>query len=654
MDSGLQRVLRGGLIALFPLVLLVVLHRTYHPTEVKDLLFVGVVALLTLGWLKLSMEQEQHQIERSWLNLVLAGNLVLWGVTLLLSSYPGEGLQTLSVRVAGVGLLLLAPFYLRRRGSISLVLVLLLSTVAVMSIYGLLQFLRLDPFLNTRGLVGHFRVSSTTDHPNIFISVLVACVPLNIVAFRYFGRSARTRVLLALGLLVDLLAAGATLSRAGWAALVGAMVVTVVGLWVLRTTRDPARSEGAGAAGKLGWILIPVVLVAIAAIALGVSRMTLDPGEHKRLLDLRGPTVEKRLLIYRAALKMAADSPVVGQGLGTFALLLPGYRAVELARYFPRNEYHVEHGVSEPLEVLAESGGLGLLAWLLLVGTLILRPFLAARRCLDGASRALLVGLHAGTLGLVLHGMVEVSLRFEPPLFLLFALPALALALERIDTPRSPRMIAIKGWPGRLAISVGAGLVFGLVFAMTLSNYVASWQVASGRRALKAGDMQGAERAFRRAEKAWSGNLPARYRRAYVLWRLGHLAQAEAEYREVIRCSPYYFDVNHNLARVLYEQGKLEQARRWISVALHVNPFHVPSHELAVRLALRRGELDPAERLARHIATVAGHDDTAQVTLARVLVARGRMDRAREILRRVLARSPGHKQARHLLRRTHP
>ena len=66
MDSALlHRVLKGGLIALFALVPLVVLHRTDNPTEVKDLVFVGMVSLLALGWLQLSMDEDWHHIKRT-------------------------------------------------------------------------------------------------------------------------------------------------------------------------------------------------------------------------------------------------------------------------------------------------------------------------------------------------------------------------------------------------------------------------------------------------------------------------------------------------------------------------------------------------------------------------------------------------------------
>lgn len=649
----MQRTIRGGLISLFALVPLAVFYRTYPPMQVKDLLMVGVVAFAALGWLWLSMAEERGVIRADALKAILAFNLVVWGLALLLSPHPNEGLAVICVRLAGVGLVLLIPFHLRKRRDLALVLGLLLGTAGIMAAYGLLQFFKLDPFLKTEGLVGHFRVCSTTNHPNIFISMLVACVPLNLAGFVFF-RSGRARLLLGLTLLLSLGAAAATLSRAGLGALVLAAMVTLIGLWRSGKVRSGEAAAQEGGRGPT-WakIVIPVVVLLGALIALGVGRGSMDPGERERLLSLRGPTTQKRLLIYDAALQMTSDKPITGKGLGTFSLFLPTYRTTELARFFPRNEYHVEHGVSEPLEILAESGALGLLGWILLVGVFVIRPLRAIRAVEDPGLRALMVASAAGVLGLAVHGLVEVSLRFQPPLFLFWALPGLALAAELVGRKEGQdkvRTITLgPGWAGRLGVSVFIGMAFGLALAMMLSDFVASYHVGGGRRALKAGDLKGAEQSFRRAEQVWSGNLPGRYRRAGVLWKLGRLEEAEAEYREVLRQSPYYFDANHNLARVLRGRGKYVEAGKRVAVATRINPYHVPSHELAVRLALRQRKLGEAQRLAQHIRQAADHDLRTRTILARVRLAQGRPADARALLSEVLAKEPNNEAARRLM-----
>ncbi len=663
MDSTLHRVLKIGLLSLFLLVPLAVFPWAFYSFQVKSVLLVGCVALTAMGWLWIAIVEDRHEVGLTFTNGVLIFNMLVWIATLALSPYINEGLPVISKRLAGVGFLLLAPVLLSRRRDLKLALVVLLATAAVMSLYGLLQFFHLDP-LQAEGKVGHFRVVATAHHPNIFVTFLVACVPLNIAAFRLLEATTRNRVLLGLSLVLSLAAAAATLSRAGWGAMFVAVLVTVIGIWA------GSRGTGAGDAGgeaarkrSLMMVLVPVGLavVIMAGMVFALTRGMLDPGEQQRLLDLKGSTTQKRVLIYRAALKMAAEDPLVGKGLGTFSLQLPAYRTPELASQFPRNEYHAEAAVSEPLEVQVESGVLGLLGWLLLVGLFVIRPLRAMSRAEDPGLQALLVAAAAAVLGMVAHGLVEVSLRFLPPLFMFWAVPGLALAAERVSlgdaAPAPRRTLDLSSWPLRLGLSVVVGMTFGLIFAVTLSDFVANIFVDRGERAFKRDDVKAAERAFRSAQATWTGNLPGRYRRAYALWKLGHLARAEQEYREVVKLSPYYFDVNHNLARVLFEQGKLKEAARWTDKATKLNTYHIPSHELAVRLALQRGQIVEADKIARHMLEVAGDYKQApntarfvwsRVAMARVRQAQRRAGDAQRLLDQALSADPGNKEARHL------
>ena len=673
MDSSLHRVLKVSLLSLFLLVPLAVFPWAFYSFQVKSVLLVGCVALTAMGWLWIAIVEDRHELGLSFTNGVLIFNMLVWIATLALSPHINEGLPVISKRLAGVGFLLLAPVLLSRKRDLKLGLVLLLASAAVMSLYGLLQFFHLDP-MQAEGKVGHFRVVATAHHPNIFVTFLVACVPLNIAAFHLFESNTRNRVLLGLSLVLSLAAAVATLSRAGWGAMVVAVLVVLLGIW--------AGSRGAAQDGEeapdarrrsLLMIAVPVGLavVIMAGMVFALTRGMLDPGEQSRLMDLGGSTTQKRVLIYRGALKMAAENPLLGKGLGTFSLFLPAYRTPELAKQFPRNEYHAEAAVSEPLEVQVESGLLGLLGWLLLVGLFVIRPLRAMSRVADPGLRAVLAATAAAVLGMVAHGMVEVSLRFLPPLFMFWAVPGLALAAERVargDTAATPgRTLDLSSWPLRLSLSVVVGMTFGLIFAVTLSDFVANIFVDRGERALKRGDEKTAKRAFGSAQATWTGNLPGRYRLAYVLWKQGDFKGAERQYREVARLSPYYFDVNHNLARVLYQQSmqvkhprrqeKLKQAAAWTEKATRLNPSHIPSHELAVKLALERGRISEADQFATKMLEAAGTFTRApntarfvwsRIAMARVRKAQGRAADARRLLADALKADPQNKEARHL------
>ena len=668
MDSSLHRVLKLGLLSLFLLVPLAVFPWAFYSFQVKSVLLVGCVALTAMGWLWIAIVEDRHEVGLTFTNGVLAFNMLVWIATLALSPHINEGLPVISERLAGVGFLLLTPVLLSRKRDLKLGLALLLATAAVMSLYGLLQFFHLDPF-QAEGKVGHFRVVATAHHPNIFVTFLVACVPLNIAAFRLFEGSNRNRILLGLSLVLSLTAAGATLSRAGWGAMVVAVLVTVLGIWA--GSRGASAEAGPAAASKRSLLMVAVpvglAVMIMAGMVFALTRGMMDPGEQERMLG--GSTMEKRVLIYRGALKMAAEDPLLGKGLGTFSLFLPAYRTPELARQFPRNEYHAEAAVSEPLEVQVESGVLGLLGWLLLVALFVIRPLRAMSRVDDPGLRALLAAAAAAALGMVAHGLVEVSLRFMPPLFMFWAVPGLALAAERIalgDTaPTPPRTLDLSSWPLRLGLSVVVGMTFGLIFAVTLSDFVANIFVDRGERALKRGEVQVAKRSFRSAEATWTGNLPGRYRLAYVLWKQGDFKGAEREYREVARLSPYYFDVNHNLARVLFAQRndpklgaeKLRQAAVWTQKATRLNSHHIPSHWLAVQIELHDKKVSEAEGIARQMLKAAGDYKKApntarfvwsRMAMARVREAQGRTADALRLVKQALEADPQNKDARHL------
>ncbi len=638
----MRQALRCTLIALLVLVPLAITGGSSKPTQIKDLLFVAGITACTAGWVALSRHRRTLSITLSPMAGVLSLNVLIWVVTLLRSPFPGEGIPVLASRLAGVGLLLLMPLILTRARDLRWALALLLVTAGLMSCYSLLQFFRIDPLFDTGGLEGHFRVSSTTDHPNIFVSFLVACVPLNLAAFGYLAPSKRGRILLSLSLILCLAAATATMSRAGWAAMVIALVTFSTGLLLWRRGKRSSIRPAI-----FGVVLIIVVLVG-GILTLAATPGVLDGGERERVFSLSGHTVEKRALIYQAALRMSASSPVWGKGLGTFRIFLPEYRDAELARFFPRNEYRVEHAVSEPLEVLAESGAVGLLAWLLMVAVFIAVPLRGIRRTADPGGRRVLLAIVAGLLGLVAHGALEVSLRYQPPLLMFWALPGLALALLGGEREQHRRVV-LPAMPWRLLAHGALGLVLCAALAWTLAESLANRYLKKAHHALHRGTFAAAADDLRVARRVQPFNLQAWYLSAYCSWSLGLADQAEAQYLAVIRRDPYYYDVNQNLARILFRQGKVRQAIPWVERAMRMNPYHRPSQALAVRVYLGTGALRRAERIALQLQRDAGSGAQAALALARVRLAQERVEEARVILTRARVHEPDNQEIQNLL-----
>jgi len=204
----------------------------------------------------------------------------------------------------------------------------------------------------------------------------------------------------------------ASLSRGGTIALV-AGGACFVGLALLRGR--PAR--GAGRAQRLRRAG-PWSSLALAGVLGSILVALVPPEAHERMRSLSGASF--RLDTWRDALRLAASSPVLGHGLGSFHDAYPRFkRGHEIVR--------VEHAENDYVETLAETGGAGLA--LALAGAVLLLA--AAGRGLadapDRAVRGIGTGALAALAALAVHSAVDFNLRV-PSNAALAALAAAAAA----------------------------------------------------------------------------------------------------------------------------------------------------------------------------------------------------------------------------------
>jgi len=186
---------------------------------------------------------------------------------------------------------------------------------------------------------------------------------------------------LALLLAVGLAGLLASFSRAGITVglLALALTVTLAGGSLRPRTRVAVAS-----------LLVLIALVPLGR--LGPDRLARRFAESAR--SLTEPGGRERVWLDTAA--MIADYPVSGTGFGTFAAAYPLYRSPEVRLYYV-------HAHNDPLQFLAEGGVCGSLA-LTLLAVPVACAMAAAFRGRLGATA---VGLAAGLLAILLHGLVD-------------------------------------------------------------------------------------------------------------------------------------------------------------------------------------------------------------------------------------------------------
>ena len=167
------------------------------------------------------------------------------------------------------------------------------------------------------------------------------------------------------------------------------------------------------AAGLLAALAIGGLIVLLVLNILG--------GTVSGRFDAQGLSDEGRFETYRSTLRMIADHPWFGTGLGTFVWSFPAYRSANVSMWGVWDRAH-----STPLELAADLGlpmaGLIILAWLIVLGVLI-RGVRIRRHDLIIPVAALAVAL----LGIT-HSMIDFSLQIPGYAIVVFALVGAGLA----------------------------------------------------------------------------------------------------------------------------------------------------------------------------------------------------------------------------------
>ena len=367
-----------------------------------------------------------------------------------------------------------------------------------------------------------------------------------------------------------------------------------------RFERAPARAEPVGRAEPSGH-------------ADGASRA--EPAGAKALTSF-----ERRALVARTAIALVEERPLGGYGPGSFRLAFYTARPPLMQRLEAETGETAVHAHSDPLEIAAEYGLVGLLLVVVWLGLAAWRAFGAidprpgigpgggsARARARAAADALVeAGLVAGGMTLGIHAVVDFPLH-EAPTALIGAVFLGLAAGERV----APPVVRPGRRPGvLLAMRLGAGalLIAGIAGAVAVAVSDRAYRRAYA--VLSSGDLAGSERWLERARR-WAPDQA----RDWVAW--GEVARHEARlatsaaerttaleasavrFGEAARREPQiasrWFRAATSLdeARAAGAAVSVDSVRAFLDRALALNPYL--GRARARRVALAREERDWAK-----------------------------------------------------------
>ncbi|MFL5907074.1 MAG: O-antigen ligase family protein, partial [Solirubrobacterales bacterium] len=255
------------------------------------------------------------------------------------------------------------------------------------------------------------RIAGSFPHPNQFAGYVAVFIPLA-------GALAFTKGVprwLRIGSAIIFALALPALSYAYARGAIGALVLGCV-IWLALQRRGTA--------------LVALVVVAIAGFLVAPTTL------KDRLQSVDSGEVTLRSDLWKSALDIYSRDPVLGAGLGRFAdayEALPSTGNIASQKRLLHNQQVLVPPAANNLYLttLAEQGFLGLLALLAFLAYALWAAFAAAKSA-HPIGRAIGFGLGAGTLTLMLHGILEVTLMgVLAPLIVLTAAAVLYPSLEK-------------------------------------------------------------------------------------------------------------------------------------------------------------------------------------------------------------------------------
>jgi putative inorganic carbon (HCO3(-)) transporter len=356
-----------------------------------------LVALVLAAWLMRMIARREVTVK--WPPLTLPFGLFF--IVLSLSSLGSVSLQhslkELVKWVEVLALYVLAANVMTGRWKKALVAV-LLGTGALAALHGIFQFLfQIGPeeFI----LFGRFmRAHGTFEQPNPYAGYLGLTLPLAIgLVFAVIvpmGRRVSSRWLVYAGGTGALIAIAVVMSwsRGAWlgiAAAGGVMLVAVA-----------ARSGRAAVLGVVFAVLLAYLLLAGGASLLppSIVQRFSDFVPYLGVADVRGVeitdanfAVVERMAHWQAAIEMWTDRPWLGVGIGNYEVVYARYS-------LPLWPVALGHAHNYYLNIGAEAGIIGLLAYLVLWGAALLQSWKATRHARDWNW-----GMALGVLGVIVH-----------------------------------------------------------------------------------------------------------------------------------------------------------------------------------------------------------------------------------------------------------
>ena len=157
---------------------------------------------------------------------------------------------------------------------------------------------------------------------------------------------------------------------------------------------------------KIFYLTVAFLLIAAVVLPHLTENSDYILGRLQSIFALSDPSSLDRKTIWQVAVRMIKDKPIFGQGLSTFMGNFPKYG---------KDYYYLKQGIIPYahncyLQIAAEAGIVGLVSFLMLLGTFFIHTIKSLAKIKDKFYHAVLSGVSAGIIVTLVHSVVDTNL----------------------------------------------------------------------------------------------------------------------------------------------------------------------------------------------------------------------------------------------------
>ncbi len=333
----------------------------------------------------------------------LRTNPIIWPVLIFLAvnilglvNTPNisRSLTVLAFTIFTIVIALAVPNILRHKNQLTTGIKVLLASMVVVGLFGIFQFVGdliglptsitgLRPQY-TKEILGFPRVQSTALEPLYFANYLL--IPLSVAIALFLSKASRVRPIL----LLSIIALGGlnlvlTVSRGGYIAF-----AVVIALLVVRYWREVLKPRVI-----ISTLAVSVMIAFTAFRFFGAGEQLTSFTQHVGNI-FGGASYVERVETFDIAHRIWLEHPLIGIGPGGFGPYASFHPLIT-----PNDGYKIVNNVY--IELLAETGIIGLATYILLVVIILLRSIKALRKGKDPLVQAILFGLFSAFIGVLVQ-----------------------------------------------------------------------------------------------------------------------------------------------------------------------------------------------------------------------------------------------------------